>query len=49
MAPREALDCADRLLRDLLSTDVPFGGKVIVLGGVFRHASTGRAFDVTRI
>ena len=37
MAPREALDCVDRLLRDLMSQDVPFGGKVVVLDGDFRH------------
>ena len=37
MAPREALDCVDRLLRDLMSPDInpdiPFGGKVVVLVG----------------
>ena len=37
MAPREALDCADRLLRDLTDIDSPFGGKVMVLGGDFRQ------------
>ena len=37
MGPREALDCVDRLLRDLMDVDVPFGGKVAVLGGDFRQ------------
>ena len=34
MAPREALECVDRTLRDLTNVDRPFGGKVIVLGMV---------------
>ena len=33
----EVFDAIDRLLRDLMSNDVPFGGKVIVLGGDFRQ------------
>ena len=37
MAPREALECVDTLLRDLMSNDLPFGGKVVVLGGDFRQ------------
>ena len=37
MAPREALECVDMLLRDLLQNDMPFGGKVLVLGGDFRQ------------
>lgn len=38
MAPKEALAAVDRLLRDLMDTpDVPFGGKVLVLGGDFRQ------------
>ena len=38
MAPREALECADRLLRDFMETpDLPFGGKAVVLGGDFRQ------------
>ena len=37
MAPREALECVDMLLRDLLGNDLPFGGKVLVLGGDFRQ------------
>ena len=37
MAPREALDCVDRLLQDLMEVDEPFGGKVVVLGGDFRQ------------
>ena len=37
MAPKEALEAADSLLRDLMNTDERFGGKVIVLGGDFRQ------------
>ena len=38
MAPKEALDAVDRLLRDLMDTpDVPFGGKILVMGGDFRQ------------
>ena len=37
MAPREALECVDRLLRDLMEQDRAFGGKVLVLGGDFRQ------------
>ena len=37
MAPREALECVDMLLRDLLHNNMPLGGKVLVLGGDFRQ------------
>lgn len=37
MANVYALMCVDRLLKDLMDNDVPFGGKVIVLGGDFRQ------------
>ena len=37
MAPKEALECVDMLLRDLLQNDMPFRGKVLVLGGDFRQ------------
>ena len=37
MAPWEALECVDRLLRDLMEQDQPFCGKVLVLGGDFRQ------------
>ncbi|XP_043266625.1 ATP-dependent DNA helicase pif1-like [Venturia canescens] len=37
MAPRHALEVADRTLRDIMNNDKPFGGKVIVLGGDFRQ------------
>ncbi|XP_043481359.1 ATP-dependent DNA helicase pfh1-like [Leptopilina heterotoma] len=37
MAPRYALDLIDRTLRDLMNVDLPFGGKVMVLGGDFRQ------------
>ena len=37
MIPLGALDCVDRLLRDLMGSKLPFGGKIIVLGGDFRQ------------
>ena len=37
MVPLAALDCVDRLLRDLTGDSRPFGGKVLVLGGDFRQ------------
>ncbi|KYN05845.1 ATP-dependent DNA helicase PIF1 [Cyphomyrmex costatus] len=37
MAPRYALEIVDRTLRDLTGKKLPFGGKVIVLGGDFRQ------------
>ena len=37
MAPRYALEVADRTLRDMMNNNKPFGGKVIVLGGDFRQ------------
>jgi hypothetical protein len=37
MVPTHALHAIDRLLRDLMNTDVPLGGKLILLGGDFRQ------------
>ncbi|KYN07868.1 ATP-dependent DNA helicase PIF1, partial [Cyphomyrmex costatus] len=37
MSPRYALEIVDRTLRDLTGKNLPFGGKVIVLGGDFRQ------------
>ena len=37
MAPSYALKAVDILLRDIMNVDVPFGGKVMVLGGDFRQ------------
>jgi hypothetical protein len=37
MVPLPALDCVERLLRDVSGNDMPFGGKVLVLGGDFRQ------------
>ena len=37
MAHRHLLEALDRTLRDLMDSDLPFGGKVIVLGGDFRQ------------
>ncbi|GBM08904.1 hypothetical protein AVEN_57449-1 [Araneus ventricosus] len=37
MAPHHALSAVDRLLRDLTSSDLPFGGKGFFLGGDWRQ------------
>ena len=37
MIPNHALHAIDRLLRDLMQNDVPFGGKLILFGGDFRQ------------
>ena len=37
MAPRYALEIMDRTLRYLMQSDLPFGGKIVVLGGDFRQ------------
>ena len=37
MIPVHALSAIDRMLRDITDIDVPFGGKIFVLGGDFRQ------------
>ena len=37
LANMYALICVNRLLQDIMGNDVPFGGKIIVLGGDFRQ------------
>ena len=37
MTHRHALELVDRLLQDLMDSNLPFGGKVMVLGGDFRQ------------
>lgn len=37
VAPRYALDIIDRTLRDFSNCDIPFGGKIMILGGDFRQ------------
>jgi len=37
MAPRYALEIMDRTLRDIMNNDLPFGGKIVILGGDFRQ------------
>lgn len=37
MIPKHALDAIDILLRDISQNDVPFGGKIFLLGGDFRQ------------
>ncbi|XP_063981011.1 ATP-dependent DNA helicase pif1-like [Diachasmimorpha longicaudata] len=37
MAPRYALELIDRTLRDFMKSDLPFGGKIMLLVGDFRQ------------
>ncbi|XP_021967368.1 uncharacterized protein LOC110862486 [Folsomia candida] len=37
MASVHALHCIDRLLKEIMRNDLPFGGKVLLLGGDFRQ------------
>ncbi|XP_058796151.1 uncharacterized protein LOC131667014 [Phymastichus coffea] len=37
MAPRYALEIANRTLKHIMNNDLPFGGKIMVLGGDFRQ------------
>ncbi|KYN10408.1 ATP-dependent DNA helicase PIF1, partial [Trachymyrmex cornetzi] len=37
MAPRYALEIIDRTLRDFTKNKLPFGGKIIIMGGDFRQ------------
>ncbi|KAL6739704.1 hypothetical protein Aduo_013129 [Ancylostoma duodenale] len=37
MAPKQALEAVDQLLRDILQTDLIFGNKIMLLGGDFRQ------------
>ena len=38
MANKFKLDAIDLLFKDIMSKTLPFGGKVVVLGGDFRQA-----------
>ena len=37
MLPKHGLRCIDKLLKEIMSSQQPFGGKVIVIGGDFRQ------------
>ena len=37
MVPKHALDAIDKCLRDIMQCDIPFGGKIFLLGGDFRQ------------
>ncbi|XP_057339407.1 uncharacterized protein LOC130676918 [Microplitis mediator] len=37
MSPRHALEIIDRTLRHIMNNDIPFGGKMMILGGDFRQ------------
>ncbi|KAF1766983.1 hypothetical protein GCK72_006941 [Caenorhabditis remanei] len=49
MSPKAALETVDKLFREITGIDLPFGGKVVVLGGDFRQVlpvvDNGRAED----
>lgn len=37
IANKHSLMCVNRLLKDIMGNDLPFGGKIIILGGDFRQ------------
>ncbi|XP_044597772.1 uncharacterized protein LOC123274271 [Cotesia glomerata] len=37
MSPRYALEIDNRTLQDIMNNDIPFGGKIMILGGDFRQ------------
>lgn len=37
MSPRYALEIADRTLQHVMNNNIPFGGKIVILGGDFRQ------------
>ncbi|KAK6039797.1 hypothetical protein COOONC_22698 [Cooperia oncophora] len=37
MAPKVVLEAVDALSRDIMQNNIPFGGKVVVLGGDLRQ------------
>jgi len=37
MAPQYSLEIMDRTLRDIMNNDLPFGGKIVLLGDDFRQ------------
>lgn len=37
MIPNHGLNAIDRLLRDIMGRDIPFGGKILLFGGDFRQ------------
>jgi len=37
MTSKYALHIMDRTLRDIMNNDLPFGGKIVMLGGDFRQ------------
>ncbi|GBO29961.1 hypothetical protein AVEN_99257-1 [Araneus ventricosus] len=49
MTPHHALSAVDRLLRDLMNSDLPFGGKVFVLGGDWRQTGLLRCMRTEQL
>ncbi|XP_035838840.1 uncharacterized protein LOC110906363 [Helianthus annuus] len=37
MAKRQAIEAVDRTFQDIIGVSLPFGGKIMVMGGDFRH------------
>ena len=37
MVPKHALEIADRVLQELMGNKLPFGGKIVIIGGDFRQ------------
>ena len=37
MAPKDAVDVVDKLLKSLTGNQLPFGGKIVIFAGDFRH------------
>ncbi|XP_076916913.1 uncharacterized protein LOC143576771 [Bidens hawaiensis] len=37
MAKRQAIEAVNRTLQDIIGVRLPFGGKIMVMGGDFRH------------
>uniref|UniRef100_A0A914YXE1 ATP-dependent DNA helicase n=1 Tax=Panagrolaimus superbus TaxID=310955 RepID=A0A914YXE1_9BILA len=52
MAPRHSLEVIDKKLREIMANEIPFGGKVLVLGGDFRQlppvVKNGTRNDIVR-
>ncbi|XP_039797881.1 uncharacterized protein LOC120662887 [Panicum virgatum] len=49
MTKRQAVEALDRSLRDIMSCDMPFGGKIMLFGGDFRQTDTWFADYLLRI
>jgi len=48
MCPKIAFECVDRLLKEIMSSSKPFGGKVMLLGGDFRQYQNIRSQNLVQ-